>query len=170
MALLYRSLLIPLQAIMMNLLSISAAYGFLVMWFQKGLGAFLFPSQVMGSLGMNSVVILLLFCALFGLSMDYQVFLISRIAEEWRHSHNNKLAVRHGIELTGHVVTGAAAIMISIFLSFAFVSVLETRQFGTGMAAAVAFDATIIRLLIFPSIMLLVGQASWWWPFHFSRK
>ena len=114
---------------------------------------------------MSSVVILLLFCALFGISMDYQVFLISRIHEEWRRSHNNKLAVRHGIELTGRVVTGAAAVMITIFLSFAFVSVLETRQFGTGMAAAIAFDSTVIRLLIFPSLMLLIGNANWWWPF-----
>ncbi len=165
-AFLYRSILIPLEAIIMNLLSVSAAYGFLVLWFQKGLGAFLAPLQVAGSQGMNSVVILLLFCALFGLSMDYQVFLIARIAEEWRRSHNNKLAVRHGIELTGKVVTGAAAVMISIFLSFAFVSVLETRQFGTGMAAAILFDATIIRLLVFPSIMLLFGRANWWWPFR----
>ncbi len=170
LALIYRSVLIPLQAIGMNVLSVSAAYGFLVMWFQKGVGAVLLPSQVMGSQGMNSVVILLLFCALFGLSMDYQVFLISRMAEEWRRSHNNKMAVRHGIELTGRVVTGAAVIMVSIFLSFAFVSVLETRQFGTGMAAAITFDATIIRLLIFPSAMLLVGKANWWWPFGRKKK
>ncbi len=166
LSLFYRSLFIPLQAIIMNLLSVSAAYGFAVMWFQKGLGAFLTPTLVEGSQGINAVVVLLLFCALFGLSMDYQVFLISRIHEEWRHSHNNKVAIRHGIELTGKVVTGAAAIMIAIFLSFAFVSVLETRQFGTGMAAAIAFDATIIRLLIFPSIMLLMGKLNWWWPFQ----
>lgn len=162
---LYRALLVPLQAILMNLLSVSGAYGFVVLWFQKGLGNYLMPSQIPICQGLNSVVILLLFCALFGLSMDYQVFLISRINEEWRRSHNNKLAVRHGIELTGKVVTGAAAVMISIFLSFAFVSVLETRQFGTGMAAAIAFDATVIRLLIFPSIMLICGNANWWWPF-----
>lgn len=168
LAWLYRSLFIPLQAIIMNLLSVSGAYGFLVMWFQMGLGAKLMPLQVGAAQGINSVVALLLFCALFGLSMDYQVFLISRIYEEWRRSHNNKLAIRHGIELTGRVVTGAAAVMISIFLSFAFVSVLETRQFGTGMAAAIAFDATIIRLLVFPSIMLLMGKLNWWWPF--SKK
>ncbi|MDD2707510.1 MAG: MMPL family transporter [Verrucomicrobiae bacterium] len=165
LAWMYRTLLIPLQAIMMNILSISAAYGFLVLWFQKGWGTFMQPDGFGGSIGMNSVVILLLYCALFGLSMDYQVFLISRMAEEWRHSHNNKVAVRHGIELTGRVVTGAAAIMITIFLSFAFVSVFETRQFGTGMAVAIAFDSTIIRLLVFPALMLLIGQANWWWPF-----
>jgi putative drug exporter of the RND superfamily len=165
LAFFYRSILIPLQAILMNLLSVSAAYGFLVLWFQLGWGAKLLPQFVGMSQGLNSIVILLLFCALFGLSMDYQVFLISRMAEEWHHSRNNKLAVRHGIELTGRVVTGAAAIMISIFLSFAFVSVMETRQFGTGMAAAILFDATVIRLLVFPSAMLLVGKANWWWPF-----
>ncbi|MBI4026245.1 MAG: MMPL family transporter [Verrucomicrobia bacterium] len=165
LALLYRSVLIPLQAIAMNLLSVFAAYGFLVLWFQKGIGRLLMPSELGVAQGMNSVVILLLFCALFGLSMDYQVFLISRIAEEWRRSHNNKVAVRHGIELMGRVVTGAAGVMISIFLSFAFVSVLETRQFGIGMAAATTFDATIVRLLVFPSAMLLVGSANWWWPF-----
>jgi putative drug exporter of the RND superfamily len=170
LAFLYQSILIPLQAISMNLLSVSAAYGFLVVWFQKGVGGFFLPTLAGGNFGMNSVVILLLFCALFGLSMDYQVFLISRINEEWRRSHNNKLAVRHGIELTGRVVTGAAAVMISIFLSFAFVSVLETRQFGTGMAAAILFDATIIRLLIFPSTMLLAGKANWWWPFRKKIK
>jgi putative drug exporter of the RND superfamily len=170
LVLLYRSLLIPLQAIFMNLLSVSGAYGFLVLWFQKGVGGFLLPSVAGGNFGMNSVVILLLFCALFGLSMDYQVFLISRISEEWNRSHNNKLAVRHGIELTGRVVTGAAAVMISIFLSFAFVSVLETRQFGTGMAAAIVFDSTIIRLLVFPSLMLLVGRANWWMPFKKHPK
>jgi RND superfamily putative drug exporter len=164
-ALIYRSFLVPLQAIGMNLLSVSGAYGFLTLWFQQGVGAVLLPAHVSGSQGMSSVVILLLFCALFGISMDYQVFLISRIHEEWRRSHNNKLAVRHGIELTGRVVTGAAAVMITIFLSFAFVSVLETRQFGTGMAAAIAFDSTVIRLLIFPSLMLLIGNANWWWPF-----
>jgi RND superfamily putative drug exporter len=168
LAFFYRSILIPLQAITMNLLSVSAAYGFLVLWYQKGLGAKIIPSLIPGPQGVNSIVILLLFCALFGLSMDYQVFLISRMAEEWNHSRNNKLAVRRGIELTGRVVTGAAAIMITIFLSFAFVSVQETRQFGTGMAAAITFDATIIRLLVFPSSMLLVGQSNWWWPF--SRK
>jgi putative drug exporter of the RND superfamily len=167
---LYRSLLIPLQAIFMNLLSVSGAYGFLVLWFQKGVGAFLLPSVAGGNFGMNSIIILLLFCALFGLSMDYQVFLISRISEEWHRSHNNKLAVRHGIELTGRVVTGAAAVMVSIFLSFAFVSVLETRQFGTGMAAAIIFDATIIRLLVFPSLMLLIGKANWWAPFQKQIK
>ncbi len=166
LAWMYRSIFIPLQAIMMNLLSVSAAYGFSVMWFQKGLGAKIAPSLLVGSTGINSIIVLLLFCALFGLSMDYQVFLLGRIHEEWRHSHNNKLAVRQGIELTGKVVTGAALIMISIFLSFAFVSVLETRQFGTGMAAAIAFDATIIRLLIFPSSMLLMGRLNWWWPFR----
>jgi len=165
LAFVYRSILIPLQAIAMNLLSVSAAYGFLVMWFQKGMGSFFGLDMAGSSDGINSMVILLLFCALFGLSMDYQVFLISRMAEEWRRSHNNELAVRHGIELTGRVITGAAAIMITIFLSFAFVSVMETRQFGTGMAAAVLFDATIIRLLIFPSLMRQMGRANWWWPF-----
>lgn len=169
MAWLYRSIFIPLQAILMNMLSVSAAYGFSVLWFQMGLGAFLAPALVQGSQGINAAVVLLLFCALFGLSMDYQVFLISRIAEEWRHSGNNKVAVRHGIELTGRVVTGAAAVMITIFLSFAFVSVLETRQFGTGMAAAITFDATIIRLLVFPSVMLLVGKWNWWWPFSRTK-
>ncbi|NUN93535.1 MAG: MMPL family transporter [Verrucomicrobiae bacterium] len=165
-AFIYRSFLVPLQAIGMNLLSVLGAYGFLTLWFQLGVGAVLLPSHVAGSLGMSSVVILLLFCALFGISMDYQVFLISRIHEEWRRSHNNKLAIRHGIELTGRVVTGAAVVMIVIFLSFAFVSVLETRQFGAGMAAAIAFDSTVIRLLIFPSLLLLVGKANWWWPFR----
>lgn len=169
LAWMYRSILIPLEAIFMNILSVSGAYGFLVMWFQKGWGSFMQPEGMGGPVGMNSVVILLLYCALFGLSMDYQVFLLSRIAEEWHHSHNNKVAVRHGVELTGRVVTGAAAIMITIFLSFAFVSVLETRQFGTGMAAAIAFDSTVIRLLIFPSLMLLAGQSNWWWPFGRKR-
>jgi len=165
----YRSIFIPLQSIIMNILSVMAAYGFLVLWFQKGWGSWMLPAVAGGGHGMNSVVILLLFCALFGLSMDYQVFLVSRMAEEWRHSHNNKLAVRHGIELTGRVVTGAAAVMIALFLSFAFVSVLETRQFGTGMAAAILFDSTIIRLFIFPSAMLLMGQLNWWWPFGKTR-
>ncbi|MCC7519571.1 MAG: MMPL family transporter [Verrucomicrobiae bacterium] len=169
-ALIYRSFLIPLQAIGMNLLSVLGAYGFLTQWFQLGTGSVLLPAHVSGSLGMSSVVILLLFCALFGISMDYQVFLLSRIHEEWRRSHNNKLAVRHGIELTGRVVTGAAVVMIAIFLSFAFVSVLETRQFGTGMAAAIAFDSTVIRLLVFPSLLLLVGNANWWWPFGRKRS
>lgn len=170
LALFYRSLLIPLQAIMMNLLSVSGAYGFSVIWFQFGLGQKLLPSVVANTHGINSIVILLLFCALFGLSMDYQVFLISRMSEEWKHTHNNKLAVRHGIELTGRVVTGAAAIMIAIFLSFAFVSVPETSQFGTGMAAAITLDATIIRLLIFPSAMLLVGKANWWCPWRKKKS
>jgi RND superfamily putative drug exporter len=170
LAWMYRSILIPLEAICMNILSVSGAYGFLVIWFQKGWGGFMQPEGMGSPVGMNSVVILLLYCALFGLSMDYQVFLLSRIAEEWHHSHNNKVAVRHGVELTGRVVTGAAAIMITIFLSFAFVSVLETRQFGTGMAAAITFDSTIIRLLIFPSVMLLVGQVNWWWPFAKKRR
>ncbi len=170
LSLLYRSILIPLQAILMNLLSVSGAYGFLILWFQNGVGNIASFGREEITQGMNSIVILLLFCALFGLSMDYQVFLISRMAEEWRRSRNNRLAVRHGIELTGRVVTGAAAIMISIFLSFAFVSVLETRQFGIGMAAAITLDATIIRLLVFPSSMLLMGAANWWWPFGAGRQ
>jgi RND superfamily putative drug exporter len=157
-----RSLLIPLKAIALNLLSVLASYGFLILIFQDGHCARLFGLTPPG--GLNAFIVLMLFTILFGLSMDYEVFLLLAIRARYLRSGNSADAVAHGIATTGGTITSAAAIMISLFLSFGFTHLMATREFGLGLAFAVALDATIVRLVLLPALMALFGRANWWLP------
>jgi len=157
-----RSVLISLKAIVLNLFCVMAAYGFQVICFQDGWGAklfHLFPTD-----GLNTVVLVICFCALFGLSMDYEVFILSAVRESWLDNHNMNLAVQEGLLRVAGIITSAAFIMIAVFLSFAFGDVVEIEQLGVGLSFAVLLDATLIRLLLVPGIMTLMGRWAFWCP------
>ena len=106
---------------------------------------------------------------LFGLSMDYEVFLIGRMKEEWRHSKDNELAVSRGLEHTAQVITSAAAIMVAVFAAFAFTTILEVKQLGFSLAVAILVDATLIRVILVPAAMKLMGHWNWWFPGFLDR-
>jgi RND superfamily putative drug exporter len=157
-----RSLFVAIKAILLNLLCVLAAYGFQVLCFQEGLGARffgLFPTD-----GLNTVVMVICFCALFGLSMDYEVFILSAVRESWLDQHNMRLAVQDGFLRVAGIITSAAIIMVSVFLSFGFGDVVEIEQLGVGLSFAVLLDATLIRLFLVPCIMLLMGRWAFWLP------
>jgi uncharacterized membrane protein YdfJ with MMPL/SSD domain len=158
----FRSVLIPVKAVLTNLLSVLAAYGFLVLVFQEGVGASLLRIDPPG--GLNSLVVLMLFTILFGLSTDYEVFLLRQVEEAYRRSGENRTAVATGLARSAGLITSAAAIMVCLFGSFGFTHLTATREFGLGLAFAVALDATLIRLLLVPALMALLGDANWWWP------
>jgi trehalose monomycolate/heme transporter len=158
----FRSVVLPLKAVLLNLLSVAASYGMLVLFFKWGLGNALvglykFP-QIEGWIP------IFLFAMLFGLSMDYEVFLVSRMRESWDEEHDNVRAVSHGLERTGLIVTAAAIIMVAAFCGFVAGSVVGLQQFGLGLAVAIFLDATIVRALLVPSLMALFGRWNWWLP------
>ena len=155
-----RSVTVPLKAIIANLLSVVAAYGFLVVVFQFGVGASLLGITPPG--GLNAFVVLMLFTILFGLSMDYEIFLLSEIRDEYRRTRDNTASVAAGLSHTASVITGAAAVMVCLFGSFGFFGLTASREFGLGLAFAVAFDATVVRLLLVPATMRLLGRWNWW--------
>jgi putative drug exporter of the RND superfamily len=163
----FRSILVPIKAAVMNLLSIGAAYGVVVLVFQKGYGASLIG--VHESLPIVSFVPMFMFAILFGLSMDYEVFLLSRIREEYNQSHDNTESVIVGITTTARVITCAALIMVSVFISFVFGGEPTIKMFGIGLSTAVLVDATIIRLVLVPATMKLLGNANWWFPKWLDR-
>lgn len=159
----FRSILIPLKAIIMNIIGLSSAFGILVYIFQYG------------HLGIEAGTIVLIipvivFCLVFGLSMDYEVFLISRIQEEYLKGADNTRATIDGLTSTSRIITSAALIMIVITGAFAFTDVMPVKQIGVGIAIAVAIDATIIRLMLVPSLMKLFGDWNWWLPFAKKQK
>lgn len=158
----FRSLLLPLKAILMNVLSVSAAYGVLIYVFQWGHGSSLLGFTSDGFL--DSTIPILLFCILFGLSMDYEVFLLSRIREEWLRLGNNRAAVARGLERTGGVITNAALLFVIVTVAFTFTRIVTTKEIGLGMTVAVLVDATIIRSLLVPATMRLLGRWNWWLP------
>jgi len=158
----FRSIVVPIKAITMNLISVLAAYGFLVYVFQEGVGAGLIGLVPPG--GLNSFIVLMLFTILFGLSMDYEVFLLSRIREEYQRTGDNGKSVVSGLSQTGGLITSAALIMVVLFGSFGFTRLTATREFGLGLAFAVALDATVIRVVLVPILMGLLGRANWWFP------
>ena len=164
----FRSVAIPLKAAVMNLLSMGAAYGVIVAVYQWGWLSSLFGVSRNGPI--DPWIPLMMFTIVFGLSMDYEVFLLSRIREEWRRRGVNTIAVADGLASTGRLITAAAAIMVCVFGSFVIndpVRVLDV--FGLGLAAAVAVDATIVRMVLVPSIMQLLGRANWWIPAWLDR-
>ena len=150
----FRSVLVPLKAVVMNLLSIGAAFGLIVAVFQWGWGASLIGVDDTGPI--ISFFPIFLFAIVFGLSMDYEVFLMSRIHEEWEHSHDATDAVTRGLALTGRVITAAAAIMVTVFASFMLGEERIIKLFGLGLASAVFIDAVIIRSVLVPAIMQLL--------------
>jgi RND superfamily putative drug exporter len=157
----FRSLLLPLKAIVLNLLSIGAAYGLLVAAFKLGLGEPLGLTQFDQIEGWIPVF---LFAMLFGLSMDYEVFLVTRMREEWDRRGDNVAAVTTGLAKTGRLVTAAGVIMFAAFMGFVAGSIVGLQQFGFGLAAAILIDVTIIRALLVPSAMKLFGRWNWWLP------
>ncbi len=165
--LVFRSLLVPLKAVIMNLLSIGAAYGVIVAVFQWGWGASLI------GVGRESPIEawapVFIFAIVFGLSMDYEVFLLSRIREEYDRTGDNATAVADGLALTARVITAAAAIMICVFGSFVFGPEVALKIMGLGLAVAVLVDATIVRLVLVPSTMELLGDWNWWMPEWLDR-
>ena len=163
----FRSLVIPLTAGLMNLVSIGAAFGVVTAVFEKGWGASLVGLD--GEVPIVSFVPLMMFAILFGLSMDYEVFLMTHMREAWQRTGDNRQAVIEGLGETGKVITSAALIMVSVFFAFVLNGDPTVKQFGVGMGVAVAIDATLVRCLLVPAVMLLVGRANWWFPGFLDR-
>jgi uncharacterized membrane protein YdfJ with MMPL/SSD domain len=158
----FRSLVVPLEAIVLNLLSVGAAYGVLTLVFQHGWGASLLGFEAIG--GITSWLPLFLFVVLFGLSMDYHVFIVSRVREAVLGGARTDAAVADGIKSTAGVVTSAAAVMIAVFAIFATLGAIEFKQMGVGLAVAVLIDATIVRAVLLPATMKLLGEWNWYLP------
>jgi RND superfamily putative drug exporter len=167
LAVVFRSFVIPLTAAVMNLLSIGAAFGVLVAVFQWGWLGSVF--QVGGPGPIEAFLPVMLFAILFGLSMDYEVFLVTRIQEEWLKTGDNPTAVRKGLAATGKTITAAALIMILVFGSFILGGQRVIKEFGLGLAAGILMDALVIRMAIVPSLMFLFGKANWWFPAWLDR-
>jgi RND superfamily putative drug exporter len=163
----FRSVVIPIKAALMNLLSIGAALGFVTLIFQEGHGA---SALGIGTGPIESFVPVLMFAIVFGLSMDYEVFLISRVHESWEQTHNASQSVARGLQTTGRVITAAASIMILVFASFALGDDRVIKEFGIGLASAVFFDAVIIRCLLVPAVMEVLGERAWWMPNWMARR
>ncbi len=163
----FRSVLVPLKAAVMNLLAIGAAYGVVVAVFQWGW--FAGPLGVAKTGPIESFLPMFLFAVLFGLSMDYEVFLVSRIREEYLRTRDSTLAVARGLSVTTRLITAAAAIMVAVFLSFALGDERVIKEFGIGLATAIFIDATIVRLVLVPALMQLMGDANWWFPSWLDR-
>jgi putative drug exporter of the RND superfamily len=162
----FRSLVLPLKAIVLNLLSIGAAYGLLVVVFKWGAG------ERAGLIAYDQIegwIPVFLFAMLFGLSMDYEVFLVSRMREEWDNGATNEEAVVLGLTKTGRLVTAAGLIMFAAFMGFVAGSIVGLQQFGLGLAAAILIDVTIVRALLVPSAMKLFGKWNWWLPEGLAR-
>jgi putative drug exporter of the RND superfamily len=160
--LVFRSVLVPLKAVLLNVLSIGASYGMIVMVFQWGWGADLIGLTSTGPV--VSFIPMFMFAILFGLSMDYEVFLLSRVREEYRATGDNAASVIRGIASTGRVITAAALIMITVFLAFVTGQDSATKMFGFGMATAIFVDATLVRMVLVPATMKLLRDANWWLP------
>jgi putative drug exporter of the RND superfamily len=164
----FRSVAVPLKAAAMNLLSVGAAYGVIVAVFQWGWLGGLFGIGHTGPI--DPWIPITMFTILFGLSMDYEVFLLSRIREEWLRNGDSSLAVADGLAGTARVITAAAAVMVLVFASFVVNDPLHVlKVFGLGMAAAVLIDATVVRMVLVPSVMELLGKANWWMPRWLDR-
>ena len=158
----FRSIVVPLKAIVMNLLSVGAAYGLLVLVFQKGYGDSWFGFEK--TPGIESWLPLFLFAILFGLSMDYHVFLLSRIREHYDRTRNNRESVAVGLQATGKIITSAALIMVAVFSGFATGRLSQLQQAGFGLAVAILLDATLVRAILVPAAMALLGDRNWYLP------
>jgi len=166
--LVFRSVLVPLKAVALNLLSIGAAYGVMVMVFQWGWAGGLIGLE--STVPIVSFIPMFMFAILFGLSMDYEVFLLSRVREEYVATRDNQTSIVNGIASTGRVITSAALIMISVFLAFVLGEDAATKMFGLGLATAIFVDATLVRMVLVPATMTLLGDANWWIPRTLDRR
>ena len=164
----FRSLLVPLKAVIMNLLSIGAAYGVIVAIFQWGWGMNLIGVGKAGPI--ESWAPMMLFAIVFGLSMDYEVFLLSRVREEYLRTGNNAEAVADGLTATARVITAAALIMVCVFAAFVLGPDRQLKLFGLGLALAVFIDATIVRMVLVPATMELLGDRNWWIPKWIDKR
>ena len=164
----FRSVLLPLKAVLLNLLSVAAVYGLLVVIFRWGVGA-----RLLGLYRVDQIegwIPIFLFAMLFGLSMDYEVFLVTRMRESWDDVHDNARAVAHGLERTGRIITAAALIMVAAFSGFVAGRVAGLQEFGVGLALAILIDATLVRAILVPSLMAVFGRWNWWLPGGGSRS
>jgi putative drug exporter of the RND superfamily len=164
----FRSALLPVKAILMNLLSLGATYGGLVLMFQHGFAAHLLRTESYGYL--QNFVPMLLLAILFSLSTDYEVFLLSRIRDEYRAGLTNTASVAAGLARTAPLISGAALVMIAVFAAFAFTGILPIQELGFGLAVVIALDATVIRLVLVPCAMKLMGKWNWWLPGRRARS
>jgi RND superfamily putative drug exporter len=159
---LFRSVIVAAKAGVMNLLSVAAAFGVVVAVFQWGWGLRLLGVDYVGPI--EVFLPLLLFPVVFGLSMDYEVFLVSRIRDEWDRTGDNRTAVTEGLATTGRVVTSGAAVMVVLFASLVFAGARTVKMFGLAMAVAIALDALVVRSILLPATMQLLGRYNWWLP------
>jgi RND superfamily putative drug exporter len=162
----FRSLLLPLKAILLNLLSIAAAFGLLVVFFKWG------GADILGLISFDQIegwIPVFIFAMVFGLSMDYEVFLVSRMREEWDAGRPNDEAVATGLAKTGRIVTAAGLVMFAAFMGFVAGSIVGLQQFGFGLAVAILLDVTLVRALLVPSAMELFGRWNWWLPSGVAR-
>jgi RND superfamily putative drug exporter len=159
---LLRSAILPLKAVLMNALSLLGAYGALVWIFQQGHLSALFNFSPTGYV--DEITPIITFCTLFGLSMDYEVFLLSRVREQYLSTGDNTGAVATGLERTGRIITSAALILVTVAGSFAFTDIVLIKAVGLGLAIAILLDATLIRCLLVPATMRVLGQWNWWLP------
>jgi len=158
----FRSLVVPIKAVLMNVLSLGASYGLLVWVFQDGHFSSLLGFEPLD--GIDPTIPLVMFAVVFGLSMDYEVFLLSRIREEWLRTHDNRASVIFGLAHTGRTITSAALILLVVIGAFAAGQLVYVKQIGVGMAAAIALDVTLVRALLVPATMQLLGDWNWWTP------
>jgi uncharacterized membrane protein YdfJ with MMPL/SSD domain len=163
----FRSVVLPLKAVVLNLLSVAAAYGMLVLVFRWGVGRSAIGLYQIGQV--EGWIPIFLFAMLFGLSMDYEVFLVTRMREEWDHGRDNREAVAYGLERTGRIVTAAAIVMVAAFSGFVAGRIVGLQEFGIGLAVAIFVDATLVRALLVPSLMALFGRYNWWLPRRLAR-
>jgi uncharacterized membrane protein YdfJ with MMPL/SSD domain len=164
----FRSVLLPLKAVLLNVLSVAAVYGLLVVIFRWGVGA-----DLLGLVKVDQIegwIPIFLFAMLFGLSMDYEVFLVTRMRETWDRTHDNAQAVGEGLERTGRIVTAAALIMVAAFSGFVAGRVAGLQEFGAGLALAILIDATLVRMILVPSLMAIFGRWNWWLPRRGGRS
>jgi RND superfamily putative drug exporter len=162
----FRSIFLPLKAVIMNLLSVSATYGLLTLAFEHGWGG---PLGLQSSPQIEAWIPIFLFAVLFGLSMDYEVFLLSRMREEWDARHDNERAVAYGLEHTGRIITACAVIMIAAFAGFTFGSFVGLQEFGFGLSTAILLDATLVRAVLVPAVMKIMGDWNWYLPARVRR-
>jgi RND superfamily putative drug exporter len=163
----FRSMLLPLKAVVLNLLSVAASYGMLVVFFKWGVGQSLFGLYQFPQV--EGWIPIFLFAMLFGLSMDYEVFLVTRMRETWDEEQDNVRAVSYGLERTGLIITAAAIVMVAAFSGFVAGSIVGLQQFGLGLAVAIFVDATIVRAILVPSLMAVFGRWNWWLPASLAR-
>jgi RND superfamily putative drug exporter len=164
----FRSVMVAVKAAVMNLLSVAAAYGVVALVLQGG-----WAGQLVGidtPTPLPAFVPVLMFAVLFGLSMDYEVFLVSRMREAWMRTKDNHRAIVEGLAGTGRVITAAAAIMVAVFAAFIPSPDVVLKVIGVGMAAAIFIDATVVRMLLVPAVMHVLGKANWWMPAWLDRR